>query len=268
MSLSPADRLDQLLDQPRDTAFITPDRTEYQQAVTLFAQSLSNPAAGDLPQAWSALGFAMEEAVAGQIWAVRDTRKRGGGLYLFRKQGHLCMQIPHRFFDRHTGVIGLELFRAGPFRAAAWNTSSRKVHAHGTTTKADLARFPGAFFQAFHEAWLNRDAGRIIQIHGYARGKRKSAAGRKAHIILSSGAQFPLAFVRDGAQALQKAGFDGVMVFGDGVFELGGTTNLQAQSALKRGRPFLHIELSSETRKILTTDPARRQKFLEALSTP
>lgn len=259
------DPLAALLEAPAVTQFVAPDRAGYGRAVALFRQTLDDPSAPATAKAWQPLGFALQEIVAGEIWLLRDTQKRGAGFYLFRKSGAFCLQIPHRFFDRGTGEIGMDLFREGDFRAAAWNTASRKIHATGTKTKADLARFPGSFFQAFHEAWLNRGRGAAIQIHGYARNKRKSAAGKKAHIILSSGAKFPLAFVRDGAKALTEAGFPGVNVYGDQVFELGGTTNIQAQAALQRAQPFVHIELSGETRKRLAADPNRRTAFLKAL---
>lgn len=237
------------LQAPPVAKYKAPDADSFQQAQNLFAQTLTNPADPTLAEAWRGLAFTYR--AINDLYLLTDDKERGAGGYLFRKQGDSCLQVPHRFHDRKTGDIGLALFLAGNYRALAWNTASRKTRVEGGKEKADLAKHQTAYFQAFHLAWLNSQSGFIIQLHGFAREKRRTEAGRQAHLILSNGTRYPNPWVRKTAQALTDAGFPGVAVFGDHVNELGATTNVQARAALARNHPFLHLELSAETRAAL-----------------
>ncbi len=248
---------------PPVARFLPPDAESFQKAQTLFAQTFANPGDATLTGAWQKLGFAYR-AING-LYLLTDEQGRGAGGYLFRKQGDTCLQVPHRFHDRKTGDIGLALFLAGNYRALAWNTASRKTRVAGSDQKADLAKRQAAYFHAFHMAWLNNQGGPVIQLHGFAREKRRTAAGRQAHLILSNGSRYPSPWLRKTAQALTTAGFTDVAVYGDQVNELGATTNVQARAALTRNHHFLHLELSAETRTALC-QKAKQKALHQALN--
>lgn len=237
------------LQAPPVAQYHAPDADSFQQTQSLFAQTLANPGDQNLTQAWLNQGFSYQ--VVNDLYLLTDAKARGAGGYLFRKQGKACLQVPHRFHDRKTGDLGLALFLAGDYHALAWNTASRKTPVSDSDQKADLAKRQNSYFQAFHLAWLNTQPGPILQLHGFAREKRKTEAGRQAHLILSNGTRFPSPWLRQAAAALTNAGFTGVALYGEQVNELGATTNVQARAARARNHPFLHLELSAEARTAL-----------------
>jgi len=188
-----------------------------------------------------------------------DTAKRGWGFYSIKtkiSKGSL-LSIPHRFNDISTAQIGQKLFLSYPYKAIAINTVSRKV--------LDMAHSDTTLFNAFHLAFIqNFSQEKTYQLHGFNPKNRTSAKGKTAMAILSS-THSPQTLTQNIATCMQ--GFqDKVFVYGQDIFELGGTTNAQAKVLKgKAYTAFTHIELSKDFRTRLRNTSSLRSYFHKCL---
>ncbi len=136
-----------------------------------------------------------------------------------------------------------------------------------------MAHLENTVFQAFGRAFAKQySTGTIVQLHGFAQGKRKTATGKIADMILSATTRSPSQRVLDIGECLksQITGFV-VRIYPNEISELGGTTNSNAKDLRERGfNSFRHIELSKPLREELRNDKAVRQKLstcLQSIST-
>jgi hypothetical protein len=175
--------------------------------------------------------------------------------------------MPHSFYDLKTGNLGLSLMQERSFAGAAWNTVRRDHQIPGEEKDADQADIEQSYFTAFSRAFLAWfDNGIIIQIHGFSREKRTTAAGETAQIIVSSGSRIPA----QAAWFLDRCWERGlslvVRVYPVEVMELGGTQNVVGQVVRDTGRDdFIHLELDYETRTMLVNQPGERHVFGQCL---
>ena len=195
-------------------------------------------------------------------------RREGRGFYLFCPQAdnHSALQAPHAFKDLHTGRIALALAHTARFRVVAWNTVPRYSEDAQGRHSADLAHLRESYFTALTRALAaDSTVDHVIQLHGFSRQKRKGN-GKDAHIIVSNGTRRPDRTVFDLANRLRTALDVDTRVFPHDIRELGALTNRQGKILREAGRnSFIHIELSTETRKRLRNDNDSYRAFANSL---
>lgn len=165
----------------------------------------------------------------------------------------VVVQIPHKYFDKHTEEIGWALFKLPQVDMIMFNDEQRY-----TTENSDLTHIQYSLFTAFADAAIRlKTPVKFIQIHGFSRDKRNTEAGEQADIILSNGTHYPFAFmnkiqicVRDKAKLLAR-------IYGHDVDELGATQNrvgqrlnTQANRTPTTTAHFLHVEVSDSLRAV------------------
>jgi len=267
--------LDRLLEETAATGgFVPPVPDEVDWAETLFARLIQGDRSETVTQGFAALGFELQElGPSPALLVVREAvgRREGKGTYVLRRdflQHVVVLQAPHRFHDRGTGVIAARLFEDANFAALAWNDVPRRYKERGRAVEADLARLDVHHLTGFSRAVVRiHPEARVVQLHGFEPGKRKSDAGSEASIILSDGTTAPGPIVRAVATCL-RAGFpdERVLLYPDDVSELGGTTNRQGAAMRAAGSTgFLHLEMSSGLRALLQSTPEARATLAACL---
>ena len=248
--------------------YIPPGPEELDIVEDLFVRMLGGERGDQLEGDWQRLGYRLQEATLHKkvVLALHeDERKRNGrGFYLFplKPTGSSLLMMPHRFFDMHTGPIGLKLFAAGSFSAAAWNT----VHRHKKSKKEngfhrgndslpnwDLADLESSYFTALTRAF-NRSFpnGHLAQVHGFSKEKRTSWAGRDSDLILSNGTKHPPEDLIAFADCLKLKMGVMVRVYPHEVRDLGAMENVSARITDDFGNPgFIQMEMSLPLRQDL-----------------
>ena len=201
-----------------------------------------------------------------------ETHQRGKGFFAIRESENLkpwLIQAPHSKSDRYTGEIVDLMFNEGAFKAAMWNSVSRKTQVAGELgrLKADMAHLRGTYWQTLTEVFARQyHAGRIIQIHGFSQSNRNTKAGRDSDIILSAGHHHPPEWVQAVAQCVKTSFKAKISVFPYDVSELGATTNVQNRLLQRLGfKGFLHIELSLPMRQELKKNKVLRESLVRCI---
>jgi hypothetical protein len=248
--------------------YATPKPDELQAAEALFRRlALGTPAEA---LGTDAAALDMEIVSDGTLLILREhpAAHRGRGFYAFRRgSGGDVLHVPHGFKDEMTREIGLALFLEGRFAAAGWNTVPRNYERDGARVDADLAHVPGSWFTAFARgtatAWPR---GRTLQLHGFAKEKRRSPAGAGAAMILSNGTEAPQRALQALRDCLAQGLKHPAALYPQDVRELGGTSNVQGE-ALRQMRyaGFLHLETSRDLRQRLRDERPLRAALLDCL---
>lgn len=232
----------------------------------LFARTMAGEVnIRQLEKQWQLLGWRLRQVSHNDesfLVLYEHEQKRGGGFYAIRVESdcEVVLQAPHAFADRHTRLLALEFFESGTFRAAAWNTVHRK--------HVDIAHTRVHAFNAFMQAAAaNRPDTLFVQLHGFAKHKRDTAAGVSTDLIVSDGTRNPSRWVRNAAALLQHTLPDTTTrLFPYEVRELGALTNVQSQMLRQlSSRRFLHLELSLGLRERLLVNDALRHEMLKDL---
>lgn len=250
--------------------------------VAALAQSESLPALHDIADE---LGLKLEEWVIEGVtlWVLvePDSRRRGGGIYLFRRDAAVLserplrvLQAPHSYYDTRTGRLALTLLVRGSADARPDALFANSMHRYGrpgseipvTPVPTDLSHNPNHLFSAMTDT-LARTHGRaqVVQLHGFARLKTKEGEKEEkdkmtepaVEAIVSAGLRERSSVrARSTAQALRSV-LQEVRVFPEEVDQLGATTNVQGKLLRMVPRSsFVHVELSKDTRDRLANDPA------------
>lgn len=163
----------------------------------------------------------------------------------------IMLQSPHKFYDKHTGKIGRNLYKLGHYKVYMENTVQRY-----RTDNADRAHQTYTLFSAFADAFIQHyEEAKVIQIHGFSSRRRNTQAGKSADIIVSNGTRHPTPYL----QELQICHRDNLglvsRIYGADVFELGATTNKIGRKLNSNDLGhFIHIELSHEIRENHSND--------------
>lgn len=257
----------------RDGAYVAPASREVEQAEALFQRCFEQCDDAAVRQGWQQLGFDVVQAEHGgqPLIVIRENAnaKRGRGFFAFRPKSAstTVLQAPHSFKDEHTREILLHLLEQGGFRAAAWNTVPRHYELNGMKVDADMAHLQNTYFLAFSRAFARQfAAGKLVQLHGFAQGKRRSGDGANAEMVVSSGSREPTPVVLEMGACLQRAGLGEVRIYPTQIRELGATTNTSGIAL--RGMEhagFVHIEMSAQARLTLLNNKTERAKLLRCL---
>lgn len=264
--LACAGEISELLSRSRTGGkYTAPSRSEVERAEELFALTLANPENLELPSLWKQLGVAVKRVEENGSWLAlveEEGARRGRGLYLLRLGGGapVAIQAPHSRSDKGTGDLAEKLLLEGGLAAGAWNTRPR--------AEGDLSAVDRSYLAAFSRAFVRHlPEGRIVQLHGFSPDKRASQAARRAGGILSDGTRHPSPSLRQVASCLEPPLAGGVILYGAGGTELGGTRNRIGRLLREDGFDgFIHLELSPRARNRLLQEGDRRSDLLGCLS--
>ena len=248
--------------------YLPPGPEELDMVESLFVRMLGGERGDQLARDWQQLGYRLRKAILHKTVVLAlfedENRRNGRGFYLFplESASSSMLMMPHRFFDMHTGPIGLKLFAAGSFSAAAWNT----VHRHKKSKKEngfhraknslpnwDLADLEDSYFTALTRAF-NRTFphGHLVQVHGFSKEKRTSWAGRDSDLILANGTKTPPDDLTELADCLKLKLGVMVRVYPHEVRDLGAMENVSARITDNFGnRGFIQMEMSLPLRQDL-----------------
>lgn len=248
-------------------AYLPPDAEETAQAEALFLALMEGADAFQLGEQASSIGYEFHVLQKDLLLLVESaSRREGRGMFLFRTgpRVRLGFQAPHARSDLHTGKIVMRLMLEQPAAAGAINTVSRNAPIEGQDGVADMAHLDESFFMAFSRAFAQAfPSGRIVQLHGFAPGKRKTGAGRNSEAIVSAGQKTPTLDAISIRECLNYRYIDAVSLYPINVFELGGETNTIGRMLRKRGfLGFVHLELAPRPRRMLRKDPAARTDLM------
>lgn len=263
--------LQELVTDRRCDNYVPVTQDQLRLAEAAFVTVLQDPAAvaaGHAVDDWQELGFRLRYfSVGNASWLLlyqTAGRCSGQGLYLVRQDAvpELALQVPHGYFDRYTDDIAAGLLQA-PLRLIAFNTARRHYTRNGSTVDADLAHRDDNLFTALTRAFARVfPRGRLVQLHGFNPDKRKSAAGRSAAAIVSTGSVTPSVHSTAMAACLQQLLGRPVRLFPRDIRELGGTRNVQGRQLRGDGHSgFVHLELDRKTREQLRVDDRLRNGF-------
>ncbi len=220
----------------------------------------------------ASVGFRLEvwESKQDTFWVLREEteRLRGAGAYVVRTGAATddVVQVPHPWFDQGTEDIGVGLFACAPEgqRPRLFMTATaHRYHGNpGETPEdpehpADVAHNPDHLFQEVTDLVARTlSTPRVVQLHGFGTAKAASGLKRdKAMIaVVSAGTRQPTPWARQVSKRMMKLWGEGVRLYPEGAQVLGGTQNVQGR--LLRAYDcahFLHLELSSQARKSLTS---------------
>jgi hypothetical protein len=205
----------------------------------------------------------------GTVLAEPEGQCEGRGIYLLRsgQTQPLAITAPHRGSDLHTGTLAARLFLESRAAAAAWNSAPRNPSPTCPHAQ-DLAKAADHPFTAFALSFARRyPGGRIVQLHGFDRGKRSSAATGDAAMIVSNGTMTPDPSLLDLADCLSVVLDPApVLVFPYEAKELGALKNAQGEALRAEGfSGFVHLEMSADLRQRLVDDQPLRGRFASCL---
>lgn len=238
-----------------------PTAQELDRAQRLFERQFAAPDDPSLAAGWADIGMQLErrDDEYGPYLLLREQagQCRGRGVYAFRpdRPALPVLQAPHSYHDRHTGEIAATLFGDGQARAVAWNTLSRKAESLDGSQQADLAHVWDSYFMAFSMAYASvAPQGRLTQLHGFSRKKRKTVEGRESAAIISAGTDYPGPHNRRLAACLDAI-ISPARLYPEQVGELGGTRNSIGRALRSSGfTGFTHLEMCPRMRRLLVTD--------------
>ncbi|MDN7138100.1 hypothetical protein J6J34_07745 [Pseudidiomarina sp. 1ASP75-14] len=193
--------------------------------------------------------------------------------YRHSNSNPVFLQAPHRYFDLHTGAIADVGWQVNLAQVYMTNSIHRRAgQDQKPKVNSDISNARRSALLAASEAWIAENSeGVIVQLHGYAKSKRSTEAGRNADIILSHGTNelFPQETRLHSIQACLTALLGvNVLRYPDQVGELGGTQNNVAQALADWGKSeqFIHVEMSRGVRDSLAADRATAIQALQCMT--
>lgn len=219
-------------------------------------------AAQPLPSAPA--GFVLEQLDGLWLLAEAHDARRGAGALALRARPRVevLVEAPHTFFDRGTLGVAVAAFERAQARALLVNTvhryRSREAGREGregregrggddddatTNVESDVAHAPRSFFSFAHDELTRAlPAASAVQLHGFAAARAPGVAAIVSAANTTGQAGAVAAALRG------VAGVGTVQLYPDEARMLGGTTNAQAGLSRQAGRPFVHVEMSSDLR--------------------
>ncbi len=243
--------------------YLAPTKNEQGQAQKLFIKILQNNSFDDENKgSWQEIGFKIEKIKDGDnsyivIRENPETKPAGRGFYIIKTDNNSSniLQAPHRPTDEQTHKIIFKMLLEGDYRAASWNTVTRKT--------IDLAKEPNSYFNAFTKAVaISFDQPKIMQLHAF------DAAAHEidGDMILSSTTYNPSLNYKNIADCLKSSNnFKNfkILKFPYDIKELGGTRNINAKLFYEQNpkAQFFHIETSMRLRLALLNEEDLRNQF-------
>ncbi|RKH40211.1 hypothetical protein [Corallococcus sicarius] len=238
----------------------------------------------ELKEVAASVGFLLETWTTPRdtFWVLRERPDgyHGAGAYVVRTGDATedVVQVPHPYYDIGTEDIGSALFSCPPEGRAPRLFMTATAHRyHGTPGEtpedpehpADVAHNPDHLFQTVTDlAARSLHGPRVTQLHGFGESKIQKGRSEALAVVVSDGSRTPGTWARRLVTPMEEALGPGVKLFPEGAQVLGGTQNAQARLLQNyAGARFLHLEMSSRTRKALAR-PARLQRLAQILFAP
>ncbi len=198
----------------------------------------------------------------------QNKRKTGKGEYRFSKivKKGIALQAPHRYHDKHTGVIVKKLFSQYDISSIALNSLPRNAVTKGISASADLAHSDNNYHIAYSRAFANHfPHGNLIQLHGFNAKKRTSIIARDADIIMSTASSWSSNYLFKVQKCLSTQNWVSLR-FPQQVKELGATQNSIASVMRQLGHVgFTHLELNLSSREAIVNDKSQLKRFAGCL---
>lgn len=244
-------------------AYEPPQPAELSATEELFVRLLEGQDPGGLQKLAHSGGWVLQTLSSGGrpvvVVSEREPGGRGRGLYAFMGRGRHALQAPHVPTDRLTGEILLRYGEDALPRALAWNTVPRSV--------ADVAHLEGTDLIAFSRAFARtHPSEKIMQLHGFDSGRRKTKVAEESGAIVSAGHREPSRELKEAVRCMKSKVEPATRLFGEDVSELGGTTNSVGRALRAHGYPhFIHLELALPLRERLLNDAEQRLALFTCL---
>ena len=248
------------LNQYAHDTVITPTGSELEAMEQAFSQLLDGMVE---EQAWMRLGYQIQRCGSQSVFL--PDKPNGWGVVAVdsASDSRRILQVPHQYYDRGTGQIGLSLFKQGKARLVQWNNVVR-YHDKQVASLSDMTKARRSSFTALALAIARHEQSwQLMQLHGFSEAKRQESRAKKAEIIISDGSYAPGAEMFN----LQRCWHNhyATLLFPENTRELGGTKN-PSKAVLYQHRlldhrlsQFLHIELSSSMRQQLKSTEVFKQ---------
>ncbi len=217
------------------------------------------------------LGFSWKENKKNIYLLDKNTQeknKTGIGEYRFSKSinNGFALQAPHRYHDKHTGVIVKKIFSQFKVSSIALNSLPRNAATKDPTISADLAHSDNNFHIAYSRAFARQfPQGNLIQMHGFNAKKRTSIIARDTDIIMSTASSWSSNYLFKMQKCLSDKNWISLR-FPQQVKELGATQNSIATLMRQLGHVgFTHLELNLLTRESIVKDKVQLTRFAGCL---
>jgi hypothetical protein len=242
-------------------------------AKELFKKSFNGSTASELKSEWDKLDMDIVEFKRGKrVFTVIHEKKDklfGRGFYIFCNSSiarNVVLEMPHRYWDVHTGIIGYKLMLTGYYTAAAWNTVHRYQTPNDLSTSSDMAHADNSFFYSFTEAFVESMPKKslLIQPHGFSNKKQKSFFGKKAAVILSNSTDKPPKRFLYYTERIKKVMPQPTYIYPlTDVKWLAALDNVSAKVLRdgKNNQIFIHMEMNDKTRLDMVKKAKLREKF-------
>ena len=247
-------------------------------AKKLFIKLFNGSTASELKNDWDKLGMNILELKRGnRVYTLvheQQDKLFGRGFYIFCKSNiarNAVLEMPHRFWDTETGIIGYKLMLTGYYAAASWNTVHRYQTPNEQNSSSDMAHAKNSFFYAFTMAFAESMPERsiLIQPHGFSNKNQKSEYGEKASVVLSNSTPKPLKQFLYYAELIKSIMPQPTYIYPlTDVKWLAALENVTAEVIRKKKRKqiFIHMEMNSKTRKDMAEDFTLRKKFTKCIT--
>lgn len=247
------------------------------EAKKLFIRLFKGATTAELKDSWNKLGMNINEfKEKDKIFTIvyeQKNEKFGQGFYMFCKSDktqNLVLEIPHRFWDSHTGEIGYKLMKSGYFMAAAWNTVQRYQTPNDMQSSSDMAHTTNSFFYAFTKAFTETmsEGSLMIQPHGFLNKIQHSHYGKKAAVVISNSSTDPVNGFIYYADLINEIMPQPTYIYPvTDIKWLAGFENVSAKT-LKNARKnqiFIHLEMNDKTRLEMLNNKKLREQFINCL---
>lgn len=251
--------------------FERPQAQELATARRLFGHMFAGQEPGGDGPGWDSLGYAVQtvQDQGRSYLVIRETHHQGQGMFVFAldSRSRTALMVPHGMKDLHTANLGIQCMQRGDFIALALNTMPRYTDSGRDLEEQDLAHVQATLFTVFTKAFAQAfPSGRLVQVHGFAQGKRRTQAGKRAEVILSTGSPVLTQDIFDLARCLDQDISGPVTLYPLQVQELGGTTNVSGNILQSMGHTgFVHCELAYPLRKRLLHSSRLQGAFVSCL---
>ena len=265
------------VDSGLDGFFKSQSNANIKKAKNLFIKLFNGSSASDLKSDWKKLGMNIVEFKRGKrIYTVVYEMKNkhfGRGFYIFCKSSiarNVALEMPHRFWDTHTGIIGYKLMLSGCFSGAAWNTVHRYQTPNDIASSSDAAHSKNSFFYSFTLAFseVMPKYSILAQLHGFSNNKQKSYYGKKAAAILSNSTSKPSKHFLYYAKLIKKIFPSHTYIYPlTNIKWLAGIDNASGLVLRKadKNQIFIHMEMNDKTRLSMAKDYKQRKKFTHCI---
>ncbi len=258
--------LDSMAKSKSHAIYIHPSQDQIKRSEQLFLWLFQQTSKDEAKKLAISLGFLWKETK--YSIRLKDNKNMGWGEYWFHKNIHsgIVLQAPHRYYDKHTGVIAMRIFKKQNITSIAMNSIPRNAQTEPSHESADLAHLSISFYTAYSRAFtLHYPQGHLIQLHGFNSNKRKTHAARTASIILSHSESWTSQGILKTQDCLNKKNLKSLR-YPQQVKELGGTKNRIGALLRHLGHAgFIHLEMNLPTRVLLIKNENILSQFSNCL---